>query len=399
MSHDLLGDENLMRVWGVEFQEQSNISRDLPCVRHGSTADRARESFGLPNYFTNSEWRAAPLLILTCGTAQRQFNPDRFPRPISTPVVPDTREALFKRLPRLLRKLIMDYSRNAGTRRLLIALALLVGAVHDGSAQERSVTPRSESAVNAVKLQQFSQVANEGEQYVIVHGLGGLSPKDRFHALAEAIRTQCPDSTVFLINWSQAAKSGVAGVAVPWRVAKQIDAVALESSQLLRKAGLDPTRTTVIGESFGVYVNAQIAKHLGGVHRCLAFNPASLTGGYWPPDLKTHSTQAWSFHTWSFCDTACVIADADFFLETPTEATHVQQHVSGIPWLTARLQEGDTSWLMMNKVAPARQRSMYSAQAKLDGTLSAESITRVPPKPPAKPASPTSPSPQFASAK
>ena len=87
-----------------------------------------------------------------------------------------------------------------------------------------------------------------------------------------------------------------------------------------------------------------------------------------------------------------MIADADFFLETPTVATHVQQHVSGIPWLAARLDEGDKSWLMMDKVAPARQRGMYSARAKMDGTLSAESITRVSPMPAPKP-HPTSPTP------
>ncbi len=297
----------------------------------------------------------------------------------------------------------MNYSRITGTRRLLIALALLIGAAHDGSAQERSVTPSSDSAGRTVKLHQFGQIANTGEQYVIVHGQGGLSPEDRFHALAQAIRTQCPDSPVFLVDWSQTAKTGVAGVAIPWRVAGQIDTVAFESSQLLRNAGLDAARTTVIGESFGVYVNAQIAKHLGGVHRSLAFNPASETAGYWPSDLKTHSTQAWSFHTWSICDTAFEIADADFFLETPPEASHTQQHVSGIPWLTARLHEGDKSWLMMEQVPPARQHKMYSARAKMDGTLSAESITRVPPKPPTKshPKSParTSPSQQFASAK
>ena len=297
----------------------------------------------------------------------------------------------------------MDYSRITGTRRLLIALALLIGAAHDGSAQERSVTPSSDSSDRLVKLLQFGQVANTGEQYVIAHGQGGLLPDDRFYALAKALRTQCPDSTVFLVDWSPTANTGFAGVAVPWRVAQKIDPVALESSQLLRDAGLDPARTTVIGESFGVYVNAQIAKHLGGVHRSLAFNPASETAGYWPSDLKTHSTQAWSFHTWSICDTAFAIADADFYLETPTEASHVQQHVSGIPWLTARLNEGDKSWLLMEQVPPARQHKMYSARAKMDGTLSTESITRVPPKPPTKshPKAParTSPSQQFASAK
>ena len=288
----------------------------------------------------------------------------------------------------------MDNSRTTGTRRLFIALAVLIGAAHDGSAQDRSVTPSSRS----VKLQQLGPVANSGEQFVIVHGQGGLLPEDRFHALAEAIRTQCPDSTVFLVDWSEPAKTGIAGVAVPWRVARQIDAVALESAQLLLASRLDPVRTTVIGESFGVYVNAQLAKHLGGIHRSLAFNPASETAGYWPPDLKTHSTLAWSFHTWSCCDTAFEIADADFFLETSPKATHVQQHVSGIPWLAARLKEGDKSWLMMEKIPPARQRSMYSAQAKTDGTLSTESITRLPPKSPPKPSAAPSPSPQIASA-
>ena len=275
---------------------------------------------------------------------------------------------------------IVSQSSNDWTRRLLIIVALLTGSTRPGFAEDKLASKAPVTSPIEVQLHQFGTVLGTGEQFVIVHGQGGTQPDDRFHALADAIRQRFPDSPVFLVDWTKSSQTGVAGVALPWRVCQRIDPVAAEAAKRLQDAGLDPSRTTLIGESFGVYVNAQLAKHLSGVHRVLAFNPAAGTGGYWPPDLKAHATQAWSFHTWSFMDTSCSIAHAEFFLETPADATSGDQHVAGIPWLTAQLIENDTSWLLMTKSPPATKPRVYSAKANRDGTLSLETISRVPPK-------------------
>lgn len=274
---------------------------------------------------------------------------------------------------------VVSQPSNAWTR-LLIFVALLASSTVPCFAEDRPTPKAPVSRANEVQLHQLGEVTETGEQFVIVHGQGGLRSGDRFHALAEAIHQRFPDSPVFLVDWTKSSQTGVAGVALPWRVCQKINPVAVEAAKRLQDAGLDPARTTLIGESFGVYVNAQLAKNLGGVHRVLAFNPACGTGGYWPPDLKTHATQAWSFHTWSFMDTSCSIAHTEFFLETPADATSGDQHVSGIPWLATRLNENDTSWLLMTKSTPASKPLVYTAKANRDGTLSLETVPRVQPK-------------------
>lgn len=271
--------------------------------------------------------------------------------------------------------------RFAGTRQLLIVLALLLSTVPRSSAQERIVSPVNDATDCTVKIHRFGNDTAAGEQFVIVHGQGGLTPDDRFCELAAAIRERFPESAVFLVDWTRLSITRIESVALPWCVARQIDAVAEQSVPLLRNAGLDPARTTLIGESFGVYVNAQLAKHLGGVHRTLAFNPANEIAGYWPPDLKTHATQAWSFHTWSIYDSVRSIAHAEFFLETPVGATNRQQHVAGIPWLTTRLIAADSSWLLMEKPLAFPQDGMFPATARMDGVLSVEPVARRPAKP------------------
>jgi hypothetical protein len=128
-------------------------------------------------------------------------------------------------------------------------------------------------------------------------------------------------------------------------------------------------------------VNARIAQQAGGVQGILAVNPAHEVGGYAPPDLRKHAHHSWSFQTYSVFDTSLEIAESDFWLETPAGASHWDQHVAGIAWLTARLEANDVSWLHMDKTLPQRRAGHFRASATLDGTLSDEQPPRERPVP------------------
>jgi hypothetical protein len=214
--------------------------------------------------------------------------------------------------------------------------------------------------------------------YVITHGMGGTAADDRFHRLAESISRCSPQACVLRIDWSETASATSGNWPNPWKVAASIDRIGDLAARLLIEHQLDPARATLIGESFGNWVNARVARRLGNVQGILAFNPASEAGGYAPPDLRLHAQCSWSFHTHSAFDTTREIAAADFLLQTPAEATHWQRHVWGIAWLTLRLQDRDLAWLTFDKRLPARKSGRYTALAAADGQLGPEPPLRRP---------------------
>ncbi|MFZ1006959.1 MAG: hypothetical protein WAN65_08990, partial [Candidatus Sulfotelmatobacter sp.] len=117
--------------------------------------------------------------------------------------------------------------------------------------------------------------------FVITHGMGGTTSGDRFELLARQLKENFPEANVFRIDWSKPATATTFfGLPNPWIVAGRIDGVAAQAAQQLRAIDVDPQQVTLIGESFGVYVNQRIARALGGVQGMLAFNPASEEGGY-----------------------------------------------------------------------------------------------------------------------
>lgn len=207
------------------------------------------------------------------------------------------------------------------------------------------------------------------ECYVITHGMGGTASGDRFHRLAEAIHKRFPRACVLLVDWSEKSSAKPGSYPNPWKVAVSIDEVGDQAARLLKHGAIDPAKTTLIGESFGNWVNARLARQLGGVQGILAMNPAHEAGGYVPPDLRKHAKHSWSFHTYSIYDTTLEIADGDFWLATSDRANHLEQHVSGINWLTARLEAGDPSWLHMDRPLPQRREGHFRASATMDGKL------------------------------
>jgi hypothetical protein len=214
------------------------------------------------------------------------------------------------------------------------------------------------------------------ECFVITHGMGGTVSGDRFYRLAETIRKRLPRASVVRIDWSERAAPKAGGFPNPWKVAGSIDDVGDEAAQVLTANGIDPARTTFIGESFGNWVNARIAFQGGGVQGILALNPASEAGGYLPPDLRQHARHSSSLHTFSVFDTTREIAEHDYWLETSTGATPFAQHTAGIPWLRDRIEEGDLTWLRSDQPLPPRLAGHFRGTATLDGRLLHEQISR-----------------------
>jgi hypothetical protein len=212
--------------------------------------------------------------------------------------------------------------------------------------------------------------------YLVTHGMNGVCLGDRFHTLAETISAFLPQANVVMVDWSDAARSRWLGLNLPFVVALKVDAVGDEASEMLCNLGFDAANATLIGESFGNYVNAKIASNFGHVDRMLAMNPASEVGGYPIPDLRQCSRRSYSFHTYSFFDTRVSLAHTSVFLETPPEATGIEQHTAGIARLTATIGEGSGGWLDANFVAADESREHFKVRATLDGRLLEANLPR-----------------------
>ena len=236
--------------------------------------------------------------------------------------------------------------------------------------QWESVSSQPGSSVQVLqrKLHRFEP---KRPTFVITHGMGGTQSDDRFHQLAKAIEETLPEANLILINWTDASntRTSLLGLPSPWEVAKNIDRVADEAADKLRSTGIEASSITFIGESFGNCVNARIAEHLGRHGRMLAFNPPNAAGGYKTPDLRTCADLTWSFHTFSIFDTQDQISHAGFFLETPVNATHRDQHIAGVAWLAAHVRSGNTSWLLMQHHVAQVHDDKFDAIAAISGEL------------------------------
>ena len=244
----------------------------------------------------------------------------------------------------------------------------------DGSFRTLTCNPQPESVLIRSVGEPLSHAT---WNFVIAHGLGGIVPGDRFCQLAVEIKRTNPDANVLLIDWSTTASQTSYGFPRVWQIAGCLDSIAADAASCLLSLKFDPDHTTLIGESFGVYVQGQIAGALGGVRHILAFNPASEAGGYKPVDLCKSSQQAWSFHTFCVYDTTRQIAHADFLLETPEKASLLAQHTHGIQWLTHLLRADDSSWLRLNKSVPPACTETFGGIARQDGEFVVSAIPRV----------------------
>jgi hypothetical protein len=244
------------------------------------------------------------------------------------------------------------------------------------SAASAVSTPASKAA-NSVYSNDVNLIAEGGtlerpeQTFVVTHGLGGTSHGDRFEMLAHLLKQEFPNANVYRIDWTRPATAEMFGLPIPWQVAKRIDGVAAVAAAELRQAGIDPHQTTLIGESFGDYVNCGIARELGGVKTILAFNPANELGGYEPPDIRGLAVQSVTFISFSDCDTHRKIAQRTLLLDTPDISDPFAQHRYGIQWLCHTLEQHDDSWVKMEHAIPQAEDSRFDGTVLADGSLDA----------------------------
>ncbi len=91
--------------------------------------------------------------------------------------------------------------------------------------------------------------------FIITHGNGG--PAERFGGLADEIHNRYPDANVIRVEWPKGSSH-----LDPWWSSFQINPAAAEAARRLQQLpGFDPNKVTMIGESFGNYVNAAEHRH------------------------------------------------------------------------------------------------------------------------------------------
>ena len=264
---------------------------------------------------------------------------------------------------------------------LLFAVVLIHVNGKPTLGQWRTIDAAAESKLVRLRTPGDRGVDPGAPLYLVTHGMNGTCSGDRFHMLAETIWTFLPEASVVLVDWTEAARGEWLGLNLPFVVALQVDVVADEASEMLCNLGFDAANATLIGESFGNYVNAKIASNFGKVDRMLAMNPAAELGGYPIPDLRRCSRRAYSFHTYSLFDTRVSLAHAAVFLETPPGATGIEQHTSGIARLTTTIGEASRGWLEANLVAADDSPERFKLRATLDGRLVAADLPRHRPLP------------------
>ncbi len=211
---------------------------------------------------------------------------------------------------------------------------------------------------------------NPSRAVIITHGLGGMdinNPEDRFVKLGVAVKQQCPDCNVFILNWTPLATiSSINGWKTdPWWVgANGIPPAASLLRNDLRNSGfgglggnvlgvdfkeagyIPPDRTIMIGESFGNKINEiLIDEYLGSVSRVLACNPASEGSLVDPPNFLGKADLSVGFHTFSLFDTQQPVAQFDLLLQTREGMDDVGEHTFGVVQLGNWVASGDVRWL------------------------------------------------------
>ncbi|MEN0112107.1 MAG: hypothetical protein AAF805_15410 [Planctomycetota bacterium] len=238
--------------------------------------------------------------------------------------------------------------------RRVVLLALMLGATCPAAAADSAAA----MAVTGVEL--HGKPAPTGRVFVLIHGMAGSTRAERYTRLGDAVRGEFPDASVLLLDWSAAARPEMVGfLPNPMSVARRIDAVAASAADAVTALGVSGDRITVVGESFGVYVGAEIARRIGGVQRIVALNAANRLGGYAPTDLTRVAASSFSVVTRSVFDTRQSIAEENRVLVCPPEMNAIEQHATGVRLATEMLSSGDRSWF--------REASDYRALALAGG--------------------------------
>ena len=248
---------------------------------------------------------------------------------------------------------------------------IAIPAVAESPITWRIAAGEGDCSLVQLKTPMSRLIDSERPFFIVTHGMNGTTEGDRFHGLAGAIAGTSTEANVLILDWSEAscAETPWLGLPDPFTISQRIDAVGDEAAAMLDELGFRPNRATLIGESFGNWVNARIANRLGMVNRILAMNPASEFAGYPPPNLRRCALTSWAFHTYSVFDTLKRVADVSIYLETPASADCFVQHTHGIGRVTAMLLAGDDGWLHDQWVWDRGDNDRFDAMATLDGNL------------------------------
>ncbi|WP_227789267.1 PA14 domain-containing protein [Nodularia sp. LEGE 04288] len=164
--------------------------------------------------------------------------------------------------------------------------------------------------------------------WIISHGMDSSPSADNINKLALAIDGYQTGDQVFVLNWSEAAKSGNfpvgllspfpnVGIGASW-----IEAAAKFATNKLISWGISAKNINLAGHSLGSYVSYEIAKEISkegkidNISKLIALDPArQVIGGYETKDIEFSDYTDWS---WGFygsllgSDTKAKTADESF---------------------------------------------------------------------------------------
>ncbi|MEG5080688.1 hypothetical protein QUB53_08495 [Microcoleus sp. AT8-B4] len=163
----------------------------------------------------------------------------------------------------------------------------------------------------------LSDIANR-PTWVITHGFNNDSADDKAQTLAKTIGNYQEGDQVLILDWGQAAKTGVnLSEAASW-----IEPVAEAAKRkLYDEWKIDPGNINLVGHSLGTYVVHEIAQRMpSDINRLIAIDPAAQTLWGYPKennvDFRNKTTWSWGFYSSAFGNEKNVQnADESFRLE------------------------------------------------------------------------------------
>lgn len=137
--------------------------------------------------------------------------------------------------------------------------------------------------------------------WIVIHGRNSSPTSSNLVALAQSIDGYRTGDQVLVLDWSNAAASGLLGGSGE----NYIKPVATWAASVLTTYGLDGGEINLAGHSWGAYVAAELAERVPGaaVDSIIALDPAAdYPGGSYNPtatgevDFARNSNYSWSFY-------------------------------------------------------------------------------------------------------
>jgi len=173
-----------------------------------------------------------------------------------------------------------------------------------------------------------NQPITDKPTWLVTHG--NANDARDMDKLANAIKSNDPNSQVLTLDWSSAAKNdGFAeglSKSTPW-----IQPVAQAARNLLTDLGISNQNLNLVGHSLGTYVSWEIAKSTpGGVNNIIALDPATqIPGGYETSNINfaDFSNWSWGFYGSNYgSDRKAATADEYFSMSFEPDSSTSAKH-------------------------------------------------------------------------